>query len=311
MKKNFHSNGKLLLTAEFLVIDGAKALALPTRFGQNLKVETLPVREIYWESYTRNRKLWFQGKFIINKDTIEEVGNNFAEVSMHYNVTSRLQQIFGVLLELNPDLFKHHGFSFESFLEFPRNWGLGSSSTLIVNLANWAKVNPYTLLERTFGGSGYDIACGSHNAPLLYERTKRESPKILPVEFNPPFKKELFFVHRNEKQNTQDVVSHYKSINSSINKEWITEGSKLTDKFLNCQDLFVFDHLITEHENLLSQVLQMSPIKIERFADYPRAIKSLGAWGGDFMLATGGKEERNYFKKKGYSTILEYDQMVF
>jgi hypothetical protein len=36
MKKKFYSNGKLLITGEYLVLDGAKAFALPTKKGQNL-----------------------------------------------------------------------------------------------------------------------------------------------------------------------------------------------------------------------------------------------------------------------------------
>ena len=37
--QTFYSNGKLLLTGEYVVLDGAKALAVPTRFGQNLIVK--------------------------------------------------------------------------------------------------------------------------------------------------------------------------------------------------------------------------------------------------------------------------------
>ena len=32
--QTFYSNGKLLITGEYVVLDGAKALALPTKFGQ-------------------------------------------------------------------------------------------------------------------------------------------------------------------------------------------------------------------------------------------------------------------------------------
>ena len=41
MEKTFYSNGKLLITGEYLVLDGAKALALPTKYGQYLTVEFL------------------------------------------------------------------------------------------------------------------------------------------------------------------------------------------------------------------------------------------------------------------------------
>ena len=37
--QTFYSNGKLLLTGEYLVIDGAKALAIPTQKGQSLSVK--------------------------------------------------------------------------------------------------------------------------------------------------------------------------------------------------------------------------------------------------------------------------------
>ena len=39
MKQTFYSNGKLLITGEYLVLDGAKAFALPTKFGQKLTIE--------------------------------------------------------------------------------------------------------------------------------------------------------------------------------------------------------------------------------------------------------------------------------
>ena len=35
LKKDFYSNGKLLLTSEYVVLDGAIALAIPTRLGQS------------------------------------------------------------------------------------------------------------------------------------------------------------------------------------------------------------------------------------------------------------------------------------
>ena len=44
LEQNFYSNGKLLLTAEYLVLDGAKALALPTKFGQDLEVKKIDVQ---------------------------------------------------------------------------------------------------------------------------------------------------------------------------------------------------------------------------------------------------------------------------
>jgi len=37
--QSFYGNGKLLLSAEYFVLDGAVALALPTKLGQSLHVQ--------------------------------------------------------------------------------------------------------------------------------------------------------------------------------------------------------------------------------------------------------------------------------
>ena len=53
-------------------------------------------------------------------------------------------------------------------LEFPRDWGLGSSSTLINNVAQWAQVDPFELHFKVSNGSGYDIACAKRRYPIVY-----------------------------------------------------------------------------------------------------------------------------------------------
>ena len=70
MKKEFYSNGKLLITGEYLVLDGAKALALPTKFGQNLIVEEKDNLEIHWKSFDSDGSLWFEDTFTFENITI-------------------------------------------------------------------------------------------------------------------------------------------------------------------------------------------------------------------------------------------------
>jgi len=41
---SFYSNGKLLITGEYLVLDGAKALALPTKYGQGQIVKVAMIQ---------------------------------------------------------------------------------------------------------------------------------------------------------------------------------------------------------------------------------------------------------------------------
>jgi len=63
MKKEFYSNGKLLITGEYLVLDGAKAFALPTKFRQNLIVEKGIPQEIQWTSFDADGSIWFEDTF--------------------------------------------------------------------------------------------------------------------------------------------------------------------------------------------------------------------------------------------------------
>ena len=67
MKKEFYSNGKLLITGEYLVLDGANAFALPTKFGQNLIVEKNSNNESHWTSFDFDGSVWFEDTFKLSE----------------------------------------------------------------------------------------------------------------------------------------------------------------------------------------------------------------------------------------------------
>ena len=62
----------------------------------------------------------------------------------------------------------------EMDLKLKHNWnflwigGLGSSSTLIYCVAEWAEVNPLMLYFKIDDGSGYDVACAFADGPITY-----------------------------------------------------------------------------------------------------------------------------------------------
>ena len=112
---------------------------------------------------------WFETECIV--DTSLKISSKDSS-----DIALRLVQILEAIQRLNPAHFKaDEGLSISSTLEFPENWGLGSSSTLITNLAAWAKVDPFKLLELTFGGSGFDIACAQQDSAILYQLEKGET----------------------------------------------------------------------------------------------------------------------------------------
>ena len=294
--QEFYSHGKLLLSAEYAVLDGAKALALPTKLGQKLKVKTTHSQKIEWKSYDFQNKLWFETSLTLSNLTYEK--NN--QTSWH------LSQCFKAIKKLRPQVLESSGLEFSSYLEFPQNWGLGSSSTLVNNLAQWAKVDAYSLLAASFGGSGYDIGCAQYPHPIIYWQ-KQGKPHIEKAAFNPPFRDQLFFVHRNQKQNTREAIANYKALKKS--KEFdFTALDKLTLALSKSDELENFETLIAKHELIIASLIKQTPLKNSHFEDYNGAIKSLGAWGGDFFMATG--KDRGYFKNKGYNTILPFDQII-
>ena len=68
-----------------------------------------------------------------------------------------------------------------------------------------------------------------------------------------------------------------------------------------------------EHEQILSQILGLLPVKQGIFQDYHGGVKSLGAWGGDFVMVTMHQEWPRvtaYFSAKGMETIIPYHEMV-
>ncbi|SDR88875.1 Mevalonate kinase [Formosa sp. Hel1_31_208] len=306
--KSFYSHGKLLLTGEYVVLDGATSLAIPTGFGQSLDIQKANHNHLIWKSFDENDQIWFETEFNIYNQEILKAHESDDPIS------NRLLQILNAALKLNPKfLVKLSGYDVTTKLDFPRDWGLGTSSTLINNLASWANVNPYSLLDMTFGGSGYDIACASANRSLTYElhphHKSNNQPVISDVAFYPSFHKHLYFIYLNQKQNSRDGISQYRANTSDLSVS-ISRISAITKEVIKCETLIAFQHLLNEHEQLISEIIKQTPIKQRLFNDFKGSIKSLGAWGGDFILVASDVDPTTYFKSKGYPTILQYSEMV-
>ncbi|MCF8715448.1 GHMP kinase [Joostella atrarenae] len=310
MPHKYHSNGKLLITGEYTVLDGAKSLALPTKFGQTLTVEETESKTILWKALRHNNEEWFTTEIDLlrlenkTEDAIINTTNN--------QITETLLNILTEAKLLNPSFLKgSKGVKVITKLEFPENWGLGSSSTLINNIASWANVNAFTLLWNSFSGSGYDIACAQNDSPIVY-KLEHKNPQIETVKFDPAFKDQLFFIHLNKKQNSREGIDRYRKTTSLEDKaKAIKSIDIITEKIQNAQNLTLFENLLKEHEEVIASIIKLQPVKDYLFKDFKGEIKSLGAWGGDFILATGEKAYiTNYFNEKGYHTILSYKEMI-
>ena len=318
---HFYSHGKFLLTGEYLVLRGALAMAMPLKLGQSMTVETRHGTSLQWDAYQPDGP-WFS--VTLNPKTLEFVdGNDQAKAE-------KLAQILKAVRKLNPTVFEDN-LHFETHLDFDPNWGLGSSSTLIANLARWAKVNPYELLKLTFGGSGYDIACASAEGPIYYQLSTTESalrqaqgpkvvepvetptPTVEPTNFNPSYANHLFFVYLGQKQSSSKEIKAFLEKTNPIDLQKDIEAvSEISRAVPKCQGLDEFAMLMQCHERIISRCIGQEPVQ-KRFPDFEGVLKSLGAWGGDFVLAVTEWDKdkvKAYFKKHGLEVVFGYKEIV-
>ena len=302
MKKTYYSNGKLLLTGEYVVLDGALALALPTKFGQDLIVETSDSKEIHWTSYDADGSIWFEDTFLYS-----EIENKISFTEQP--VKNTLIEILHEAGLLNPSFLKHNeGFRISTHLTFPKFWGLGTSSTLINNIAQWLEIDAFALLKNSFGGSGYDIACAQNDTPILYCLDSGK-PLVKSVAFVPECRNHLYFVYLNQKQNSKSAIASYQQKRTALDNI-ILQTDKITTALLQTNDGLRFQLLLQEHEHILSALLELPTVKENLFPDFQGSVKSLGAWGGDFILAYSKKNPTSYFHEKGFQIVIPYADMI-
>ena len=291
------------------MLEGATSLAVPTKFGQDLIVEKIKENQLIWASFTNTGDCWFEAVFDLPKLRLVSASFNSEKEGSAEFIAETLQDILVETRKLNPEFLQpEQGFLVKTNLTFPRDWGLGSSSTLINNIAQWAKVDAFQLLWNSFSGSGYDIANAQYNTPILYA-LNNQKPVVNKVDFIPSFSEKLFFIHLNKKQDSKDGIARFKEKRKKIHNE-IQLVSEISRQLILEQKLSEFEKLIQEHEKIISSIIELPTVKKRLFPDYFGTLKSLGAWGGDFILATGNKDTPQYFKAKGYTTILRYSDMV-
>lgn len=300
-----HPHGKLLLTGEYFVLEGALALACPVRYGQTLQAtpDGSPGK-LTWRSLDETGTCWFEGHFRLpDLETLSASDAKTAEVLRGMLLSCRRQQ---------PGFLADGGWSVETRTDFPRAWGLGTSSTLVAALGRWAGADPYRVLSETLGGSGYDLACAYAEGPILY-RLGADGPTVRAVDFRPTFADDLYFVYLGQKQDSREGIRHFRNQRPERRAAVAQRISDLTEAVLAAPSLEQFAAVLREHEGVVADSLGLTTAQTQWFPDCPGTIKSLGAWGGDFVLATAWGNEaeiRAYFSKKGFQTAIPYREMA-
>jgi len=261
--------------------------------------------DIYWKSYDTNGEEWFSAQ--ISLMDFSPVKTTDEKLALY------IQKLLKGAVRLNSEfLSKWNGFDVKTNLEFSKDWGLGSSSTLTYLVAQWADVNPLLLHFKVANGSGYDVACAGTELPITYQLGD-DTINYTEIDFDPSFKKNLFFVYLNKKQSSANGVEYYLK-NAKRKKEMVKKLNGLTESILDCPSLSKFIGYLEEHETVVSEHMGLEKVKDKHFSDFNGGIKSLGAWGGDFILAAtdqGEEAVKAYFNAKGFETVIPYSEMIF
>jgi mevalonate kinase len=300
MSETYRSNGKLMLTGEYLALQGATTFAVPLVFGQELHIEGVSHSLVYWRTLFKE-KIIFHAVFETEHFNVMETSDT--------EKSNWIKSVFLAIRDQKDDFLQDSGAEATATIDLPMNYGWGSSSSFITNLCKWADVNPFWVNMKVGGGSGYDIACANADQPILFHNIGN-LPEFEVVDYNPDYLQNMWFVFQENKMNTANAIRGFRS--RLIDKDVITRITEISKEWAKADSLDTIMKLVTEHEELMSKCLKKKSIS-KQYADFDGVVKSLGAWGGDFMLAVSpmsGAEVISYFEGKGRPTMFNWLEIV-
>ncbi len=269
----FRSSGKLLLSGEYWVLHGAEALAIATVKGQTLHYEDADC-ELHWVAKDHEGSVWMD--CVANQDPY-------------------LARILSAVQKLNGSL-PHRG-RVSTQLEFNRNWGWGSSSSLIDLIAQWTGLDPMELHFETSEGSGFDVACARAGGAIAYQKTGPRSAVWNNVASAHWPHEHFGLVYLGGKQDSQREVAKIRREPLASELDAISALSRHLASSSNAE---AWMQGIDELEDRTASWLGMERVQ-KRFPGVRATIKSLGAWGGDFALAVAqDPEDLAYFSLNGH-----------
>jgi mevalonate kinase len=300
MSQKYRSNGKLMLTGEYLALQGATTFAVPLIFGQELEIEEVAHPLVYWRTLFKD-KIIFHAIFETDQFNVLETSDT--------EKSDWIRSVFLAIRDQKDDFLKDSGAEATAKIDLPMNYGWGSSSSFITNLCKWADVNPFWVNMKVGGGSGYDIACANANKPILYHN-EINMPKFHEVDYNPDFLHNMWFIFQENKMNTADAIRGFRS--KQIKDSVVNRVSEISKKWIDAASIEEVMEMMREHETIISECVSMDSIADE-YKDFNGEVKSLGAWGGDFMLAVSsmsGADVISYFEGKGRPTMFNWKEIV-
>ncbi len=258
---------------------------------------------INWKSFIGN-ELWFQATLSSNNLEILDTGDQ--------KKAEYLQKILRAAHLLNSKVIvENKCFRIKTNLGFSPEWGFGSSSTLLSNIAYWFGINPFDLHFMISEGSAYDVACARATGPIIYQ-LEGKNPIIESVLFYPVFHHNLYFVYLGKKQESAQSLKTYQGMLDGRGLE-IQKISEITKRMISAQGIQQFENAMDEHEEIMCSILKLPKAREHYFAGYQGSVKSLGAWGGDFVMITW-KNDRQSFENemiaRNFNTFFSFAEVA-
>ena len=287
--RSFFARGKLLLTGEYAVVQGAEALAIPTVKGQHLTFHP-GNHALHWTAQEADGRIWLAGD--VATDPKLGLVRSCIEAALD------LKQSSGGIWPTGSVITK---------VEFERSWGWGTSSTLIALIAQWLEVDALALHFAVSKGSGYDVACALADGPIRYRRTGA-SVEVTPVDLSHWPIHALHFGYLGQKRDSQEAVQRY--LLAPMSEKDLAQITAWTHAFEAAANAERLETLCAQHEAFLAARLgEVSPVA-KRLQDAHAGGKSLGAWGGDFALIIAAEPEAlHYLSSHGMGPILSWKEV--
>lgn len=293
--------GKVMLSGEYFVLWGATAFALPSRYRQYLEVYHLPDSPSHrWDTLIRDE--------LIFSCEIDKKNHECKNINGSASSAAYISHLIKAAHHFNATAF-NQTCHFITRLTFQPEWGLGSSSSLIVNMARFIGADAFALHRMLSQGSGYDVACALYEKPLLFKNPVR--PEIYFSELNYDFTNHLSFLALKIKQDSQAAVKDILSRRPP--EDVLNKASAISLAMARSKNLEEFDALLKEFMHLVKEKLGLSNWLEKKFRDFQGTLKPLGAWGGDLALVVSYENEtyiRDYFAEKGFQTLLPWSEVI-
>ena len=267
---------------------------MPTSFGQHLSVESHHGPEhVLWEALNHDNQQWFSAGYDREGRVLHSSSTAMAEKLQRFLAPVRNSKAWNAPVRV------------QTRVDFPRRWGLGTSSTLCALLAQWAEVDAFSY-RKLHGGSGYDLACAQASGAISYALVDAE-PEVISVQL-PEVLQSVVFVYRGVKQQTDSSLQLVGRKPFSLAQ--CQEISQLSKAFLQTNTLDELESIIEQHELLIANHLGLERAIEGPFKGIRGQVKSLGGWGGDFVMLTRFEENRQWLEANGFNAIIPFETMA-